>query len=962
MISLTGQYFLNHRLDLDEIEWQVEELARAGYQAVYPHARQGLLTPYFSEDWWRALDRIAAVCRRTGMQMNIWDEDYFPSGLAGGRVIWEDPGLVARGLIFTVAEVEGAGPFEVDCAPGLLLRCDALPIYGAGEFGAALDVTRFCGTRRQSWAHRWVNHSAYSTLIGEVGPPHWRTTMRDNRFALAWTPPEPGRWLIVATLLELPGERLHPDLLRPEGTRRFLEISYEPYAERYGDELGTLIGAAFTDEPSPGLLNSLYPWTARFAEEFAADHGYDLMEVLPHLARDLDERSPAVRHHYRLTQGRLQRTHFIEQIADWCADHGIAFSGHLSRQEWLQLVAVWWPNQIRCYRAMHLPAADPLGAAIGWSDAAPYHTGVKAASSAAHLFGLPQASSDCLAVLGDNAPLRDLKFMFDYHLVLGVNHFTVHGLSYSLDGPRKYEVPPSLFYQHTGWRHMDALLGHVRETAEALTGGRHVCEIAVLYPSTTLSALPTPGFSLRDATHERPIHELVETLLSHQRDFDFIDEITLAEDVDDDGALTTPERYTTIILPHLRWIDEDAADALVRFADAGGRVIVVGEMPQALTHDPAHPQRTWAGAGVEFVPGLDEATIASLPYIEVLGEGARDIFVLLREIEGVQRLFALNRREAPFVGEIDGEPVTIAPRGSVLIELSSGGVRVSPEPIACGEVVADLSRDWSVEFEPNQIPLSFWHVGPAAEEFVGPFTALPWMDLIERTGALPDEGAEALRYRCRFMLTGDIPDARLVMDDAAIGGDWRVLVNGVEVTGWRREVVHDCRTQVAEVGGLLRGGSTPTLNVVEVLTEGPGRGLHELFYLLGGFSCEFRTEQRSQPFLRGAAGPLETDALQSWQALGRPTFSGGAVYRRRFTVESTGDYVLDLGRVEDCAAVGVDGQRIAVLPWPPYACALNLGAGSHDLTIEITNPAANRNWAAGIIAGLLGPVRLCRRA
>lgn len=962
MICLTAQYFLNHRLDLDEIEWQVEELARAGYQAVYPHARQGLLTPYFSEDWWRALDRIAEVCRRTGMQMNIWDEDYFPSGLAGGRVIWEGPGLVARGLIFTVAEVEGAGPFEMDCAPGMLLRCHALRVHDDGTFGEAIDVTRFCGTRRQSWTHRWVNHAAYSPLIGEVGPPHWRTTMRDNRFALTWTPPEAGRWVLVATLVELPGERLHPDLLRPEGTRRFLEISYEPYAGRYGDELGTLIGAAFTDEPSPGLLNSLYPWTARFPEEFAADHGYDLVEMLPHLALDIDERSPMVRHHYRLTQGRLQRTHFIEQIANWCAEHGIAFSGHLSRQEWLQLVAVWWPNQIRCYRAMHLPAADPLGAAVGWSDAAPYHTGVKAASSAAHLFGLPQASSDCLAVLGDNAALRDLRFMFDYHLVLGVNHFTVHGLSYSLDGPRKYEVPPSLFYQHTQWRHMNVLLAHVRQTAEALTGGRHLCELAVLYPSTTLGALPTPEFSLRDPTHERPIHELVETLLAHQRDFDFIDEITLAEAVDDEGALTTPEGYRTILLPHLRWIDEDAARALVRFVDGGGRVIAVGEMPRALTHNPAQPQRSWAPEGVELVSALDETTLASLPGIEVAGEGARDVLVLLREVEGVRRLFALNRREAPFVGEIERIPVTIAPRGSVLIELSPGGKRLTPEPLACGEPVVDLSRDWTVEFEANHVPLSFWHVGPTAEPLVGPFTALPSVDLIERTGALPDEGTEALRYHCRLMLTGAIPDARLVMDDAAIGGDWRVVVNGAEVTEWRREVVYDCRTQVAEVGHLLRGGSTPTLNVVEVVTEGPGRGLHEPLYLFGSFACEFRTEHRSDPFLRGEAGPLAIDALQPWQALGRPTFSGGAVYVRRFSVERTGEYVLDLGRVEDCAAVSVDGAPMAVLAWPPYACALDLAAGEHELVVEVTNPPANRNWAADITAGLLGPVRLGRRA
>lgn len=48
-----AQYLINHRLDLEEIEWQVTELAKAGYHGPYAHARQGLLTPYMSEAWWR---------------------------------------------------------------------------------------------------------------------------------------------------------------------------------------------------------------------------------------------------------------------------------------------------------------------------------------------------------------------------------------------------------------------------------------------------------------------------------------------------------------------------------------------------------------------------------------------------------------------------------------------------------------------------------------------------------------------------------------------------------------------------------------------------------------------------------------------------------------------------------------------------------------------------------------------
>ncbi len=954
MTTLTAQYFLNHRLDPDEIRRQVRELADAGYEAVYPHARQGMLTPWLSEDWWIALDAIAEVCGETGMRMDIWDEDYFPSGLAGGRVVWSDPGLVARGLNFAVQQAEGEGPFEVDFTDGHLLRCHAIPVRGEGEFGRPVDVTQYVGTRRQRWTERRVKHGAYSPLISRVGPPHRRTTMRDNAWALVWTPPEQGRWLIVASILDTGAGRLHPDLLRPEGIARFLEIAYEPYAERYGSEMGELIGAAFTDEPSPG--GPVFPWTERFPEQFAAEHGYDILDVLPHLAVDIDDRSPQVRHHYRLTQGRLQRENYVEQIADWCHEHGIQFSGHLTRQEWLQLVAYYWPNEIRCYRAMDIPACDPLGAAAGWPEAAAYHTGVKVASSAAHLFGREKCSTDCLAVLGDSCSLADLKYILDYQMVLGVNHFTVHGLDYSLDGPRKWETPPSLFYHHTQWRHMDTLLAHARETAEALTGGRHLCELAVLYPSTTLGAAPTADLDRSDVSLERPVHELVEALLSHQRDFDFIDEITLAESVGDDGALTTPEAYSTIILPHLRWIDEEAADALLRFMQGGGRVLAVGQVPLALTHDEGQPQREWGDERVEHVEALDEPTIASLPGIEVTGEGARDVFVLQREVAGESRTFALNRAEQGFEGEIDDIALRIPPRGSVM--MTDG--KIAPEPIEAGQTVADLSRGWTVDFEPNHVPLSLWHVGPGEAEEPTSLGGLPTVDLLDREGAFPDDAEEPLRYYCRVMVTNPVPDARLVMDASAIGGEWRVRVNGQEVSGWREERVYDCMNRVADVGEMLRGGSTPTRNVITVETAGPERGLREPLYLYGDFAVEFRYAHRSLPFLSGDGGVMQIDALQDWASLGRPTFSGGAVYRRTLSMEEDRRFALDLGRVEGVAAVSIDGEERAVLAWPPFACELEPGAGEHELTIEVTNSPANRNWAAGIAAGLMGPVAMCQ--
>ena len=955
MSSLIAQYFLNHRLDPAEIDWQMAEFARQGYHGVYAHARAGLLTPYLSEAWWQALDTMMAACKRLGLEFWIWDEDYYPSGLCGGRVVWDDPGLVARQLEFTVARVDGDGAAEVDFAPGMLLRAFAIAERPDGTLGDPIDVTAHCGTRRQHWGGRTLRHNAYSPLITRVGHPHWRASMQENRFALMWQPPEAGPYVVcAATVQNMVGGR-HPDILRPEGIRRFIELSYDPYLRRYPTEMGTLIKGAFSDEPSPGAR--LFPWTARFPDEFAADHGYDLCEALPHLALDIDGRSPAVRHHYRLTQHRLQKTHYVEQVAHWCEAHGIAMVGHLTRTEWLSLVAAWWPNELRCYEPMAIPTCDPLGASEGWADAAAYHTGLKVASSAAHLFGREQAGSDCVAVIGDEASLRDLKFHFDYQMAIGINHFTVHGLSYSLDGPRKDEVPPSIFYQHTQWKHMGTLLGHVAHTATELTGGRHLCDLAVLYPSTSLACQLTPQADCTRLPDEARIHALVERLLCHQRDFDFIDEVAVQQLVDADGALHTPEPYTTIVLPHLRFIDARTADGLRRFAGAGGRVLAIGTMPKTIADGLPQPVGEWSHDAIEFRQSLDDSTLLSLPGIEATGDGARDIFVLCREKDGERRTFAFNRREDTFEGTVDGQAATIAPRSSMLLKASEPeAARVLP---SAGEGATDISSGWRVAFEPNHVPLAFWHPARWSEQPLTAFEPGDGFDLMRREPDPTGDGEGPVRYVCRLMLTGEIPDARLVIENATIAGDWQVLVNGVVIDGWTRARVFDCCNLEAPVAHALRGGSTPTLNLVVVETRGPGRGLREVPYLYGSFTCQYRYGHLSFPFLRGGAGDGELPVLEPWDVLGYPTFSGSAIYTREVMTAEAGDYLLDLGRVEDCAAVCVDGEPAAVLPWEPYRCMLEgLAAGAHTLAIEITNPPANRNRAAGLPAGLLGPVAL----
>lgn len=953
MTHLAAQYFLNHRLDAAEVAAQTRMIAEAGYDGIMAHARPGMLTPYFSQEWWDAVDAIHDACSQSGASMWIWDEDYFPSGTAGGRVTWDEPAFYARELLFAEHRITSdGGRIELDFRAAQLLCVTAYREAPDGSLGEPVDLMAYCGTRRQTWGERRIIHAAYSAHVDPAGPPHWRASFTDNRWALVWTPPAPGVWVIIATqAATIHGMR--PDILAPEATQAFIAAVYEPYATRYGDALGRTITGLFTDEPNPGTGH--FPWSRHLPAAFAADHGYDVREALPHLARDLGPQSPGIRWQYRQTQHRLQRAAFTGLMAAWCREHRLIFAGHLTRTEWLSLTASMWPNELRFYADFDIPCADPLGAAIAWPDAAAYHTGLKVVSSAAHVFGKLASGSDALAVMGEECGLRDMKHHLDFHMVMGLTWFNLHGLNYSMDGPRKDEVPPSLFYQHSQWPYMRPFLDAVRATCEALSAGRHRCTIALLYPSTSVGAqfdgTRKDWFCIPD---EAAIHAIVEALLSHQRDFDFIDETTLQERVDVDGTLATAEDYTVIVLPRLRFIEAETAAALERLLAAGRRVLAVDTLPRCILRQGSAPVRDWsAPAALEQVEAADADWLTMLPGPTLSGAGNRDVFLLQREVDGEARSFAVNRAETAFDGALDGVPVWLAPRGSAFFADTEG----SREPLAGATFAADLSRDWELRIARNQLPLSTWHpvLGPDLVYYGRPVP----IDLLHRQAPPPAKTPGPRRFYTRFFTLGAITDLTLLMEDSALsdGGHWRVTVNGQASAPMTRCNVFDCLNLQTDIAPLLRQGSVATLNEIHIETD--GGDLVEMPFLLGGFRSEFRHGHPSLPYLTAADGRVPLDTLADWTSIGYGSFSGVASYHRELRIEQAGDYLLDLGRVEDVAELRLDGQSLGTAAWPPYVLRLPaLAAGTHRLEIRVANPPANRTRLANRPAGLLGPVRL----
>jgi len=79
-------WFWNGELDGRRIQEQIRRMLDQHVYGAFLHARDGLQTPYLSEQWWKAIDAGLQEARRSGFFFNFVDEYDWPSGEV--RNIW----------------------------------------------------------------------------------------------------------------------------------------------------------------------------------------------------------------------------------------------------------------------------------------------------------------------------------------------------------------------------------------------------------------------------------------------------------------------------------------------------------------------------------------------------------------------------------------------------------------------------------------------------------------------------------------------------------------------------------------------------------------------------------------------------------------------------------------------------------------------------------------------------------
>jgi hypothetical protein len=99
----------NTRLQKDQLLRQIDYLAEMGLGGFFMHSRVGLDTEYLGEEFMDLVQACVEYAESKGLHPCLYDEDRWPSGACGGKVVQMHPEHKQKHVLFTPWEFE-TGP------------------------------------------------------------------------------------------------------------------------------------------------------------------------------------------------------------------------------------------------------------------------------------------------------------------------------------------------------------------------------------------------------------------------------------------------------------------------------------------------------------------------------------------------------------------------------------------------------------------------------------------------------------------------------------------------------------------------------------------------------------------------------------------------------------------------------------------------------------------------------------
>jgi hypothetical protein len=533
-------WFWNGPLSKAAIEDQMRQCRdRSGYYGFGILPSQGMTPAYtsaeFLDRYGDALDQAAAL----GMKMCLYDEYWFPSGNAGGELARKYPDHTAKRLDLVEESVTGPAAFQKALPAGTLMAVVAMKT----DTKERIDLT------------------------GQV-----------QGGQVVWNVPA-GTWNLMIFVCVRDGWD-HVDYLSPESVGRFIELTYQRFFDRFSKHFGTTIDSAFYDEPTFWTVQGGRMWTEQFNAKFRARHGYDPAPYYPALWHDIGPQTEAARAALFGFRAELFSTGFVKTIDQWCREHKIQLTGHVDQEEIVNPTGLCG-DLMKAFEHQDIPGIDQI---FQYGRASKAY---KLVSSAACNYDRPLVMTETYGAIKDMPVANLYKEAMDQY-AKGINLMVPHAVWYE---PKKIVFPPELSYRDPVYG--PALPEYNRYMGRLnllLQSGRHVADIAVIYPIATLQAgyhfgpgNPYLGGPIPEEADYMDVGDLLA--LSVRRDFTFLhpdvlrDRCSVRESTLSLENKLNPESYRVVVLPGSKTVALDTIEKLKRFCEQGGKVIATTRLP-----------------------------------------------------------------------------------------------------------------------------------------------------------------------------------------------------------------------------------------------------------------------------------------------------------------------------------------------------------------------------------------------
>lgn len=528
----------NGNLEESELLNQIDDFKSHGSGGFFMHSREGLETTYLSDEWFRLSKVCSQKAHEIGLSAYLYDEDKWPSGMAGGLVTKMHPEYAAKAIVLKMNTRGCQYEYHTEVAGDVCYLNSGSDVIG-------IDV-------ESSGPHDWY-----------------------NGFAPA-------------------------DNLDANSVRAFIDITHERYKEYFGADFSKLISGIFSDEPNFCDFFANYtegkpwlPWTLSFPDYFLQKRGYSIIPLLPLLFLK-GENSEKVRHDYWRSLTELFAESYSKQISEWCEGNDIELCGH-------QLFENSLGYQVRACGAVmpqlryyHIPGIDILG------DQIQEYLTVKQCTSVARQMGR-KTISETYGCTGWQFTFEGQKRLWDWQSVLGINIRSQHLSQYTIKGLRKRDYPPVFSYQSDSYRYANVIEDYCARLSAYCSAGKSTCEILIIHPISGIWTQSGSKVSedlaeydsnmgwmcehiLENNAKGEPFRLFLENLSKAGIDYDLGDEIIMSDiaNVSNGKMVIGEAKYSVVVIPDTVSIFSSTLDLLGKFSSEGGKVFYTKNYPRML--------------------------------------------------------------------------------------------------------------------------------------------------------------------------------------------------------------------------------------------------------------------------------------------------------------------------------------------------------------------------------------------